>query len=225
LATRRASLPAVVLLALLSLTAVQACGAGERAAQPARVAGIELSDQELRLAEFESVPGTKHLFAPLVPTSSFASYDSHGYASAKDLLFFDATQRSARWLLGDPSHRLRFYQLIVDPALEPYWNAQRVVDGAARRSLGVLFEAVPDPLKEQVAEQASIGFAAPDGTDRKTLISGVSGFLGHHLVDQETLIIFYVREGELWAADVEPATRTIRSDSRVSAAPPPPTRE
>jgi hypothetical protein len=209
----------VTLLPLLAIT--EACGPGDRPTPPARVAGIELADQQLRLAGFRPIQGTNYLYAPLVFGSSYSSYGSDASGRAKDLLFFDATNKSAHWLLADSSRRLRFYSLVLDPPLTGCW-----LDGIVNqesKALGILFESVPDPMSEDLAvdQQASIGFAAADGTDPAILIRGVSGLLGNHLVSEESLIVFYNREGELWAANIAPATRTIRSDSRVSAAPQP----
>ena len=49
----------------------------------------------------------------------------------------------------------------------------------------------------------------------------LSGLLGHHLVGRESLIVFYNREGELWAAEIAPASRSVESDTRVAAGAPP----
>jgi hypothetical protein len=155
----------------------------------------------------------------LVSASWSSSYESGASGRAKDLLFFDVTNKTAHWLLADSTQRLRSYSVILDPPPSSCWVDD--ASGQESKALGVLFESVPDPMRKDSAAhtQASIGFSAPAGTDPTVLIEGVTGLLGHHLVSEESLIVFYNREGELWAADIVPATRSIRSDSRVSAAP------
>ena len=211
----------IALCAILLFGGAAACGRGERTAPPALVAGVDVSSQQLRLGDFGEVQGTEYLFAPLVPGSYSSSYDSDRQNHAKDLLFFHVATKRAHWLLADSSKRLRFYSIIVNPPFSSYWAA-RTADQRDRETLCVLFESVPDPMREKKADaQASIGLAAPDGTSPAILIEGISGYFGHHLVSEDSLLVFYSRGGELWAADIDPAARSIRSDTRVSTAPAP----
>lgn len=202
------------------VAAAPSCGSGDRGAPPARVAGVELAHERLRLADFQAVPGTSYLFAPLVTNSSDSSYGSDPSGRAKDLLFFDATTKSAHWLIGESTQKLRFYALIQYPPLPRYWAA-RSSEGHESKALGVLFERVSDAKDSSptTGGKGSIGIASPDGTNPTILIEDVSGLLGHHLVSEESLIVFYNRQGELWAADIVPTSRSINSDSRVSADP------
>lgn len=207
------------LLHVALVASVASCGAGDQAAPPARVAGMELAQQQLQLGDFQRVHGTGYLFAPLVSERSYASYDSNRSGHAKNLLFFDVKTKAAHWLLGDETRRLRFYALIEDPPVPQYW-LHGAEDEDRRRALAVLFESIPDPGGGSPAlnPKGSIGIAAPDGTEPTILLENVSGLLGHHLIGEHSLIVFYNRDGELWAADIAPETRSITSDTRVSAA-------
>jgi hypothetical protein len=215
-ARRSAAVTATVLL----LAAGVSCGSGESDG-PRVVAGVRLAPQDLQLTPFSQVPGTHHLYAALTEQWGFSDYASGQVSSAKDLLFFDATTKGARWLLGDASKKLRSYELIVDPPLVDPWSRLREFPEGSK-TLGVLFEVVPDlpddsdPVPDG---QASIGLANADGTAPVALISGVSRLLGSHLLDRDSLVVFYVRGGELWSADVSPSARTVRADAVVSAAP------
>jgi hypothetical protein len=214
---RAPRLVALLALAVL-LPMAPGCGRRDRGAEATRVAGVDLAAEELRLAGFQPVANTGFLYAPLVPAGWYTSYESSGRGEAKDLLFFDTATKSAHWLLGDPDRTLRFYALIEHPSPAP--RDARSGPPEDRRVLGVLFETAPDPPpQDPSARSTSIGMAEPDGRYPKSLLDGTSGLLGHHLVGPDSLIVFYVREDELWAADVDPTTRTILSDARVSAAP------
>jgi hypothetical protein len=217
---RISAIAIAVTTALLSVAAIS-CGSTEQGG-PTIVAGVQLEPGDLRLTSFAQIPGTNHLYAALTH-GGYSDYGlSDGRTEAKDLLFFDATTKGARWLLGDPAKKLRSYALILDPPPSIPWArfAEQVSENT--KALGLLFEAVPQNPEESgraAGDQAEIGLANADGSAPVILVPGVSRVLGHHLVNRDSLVVFYVRGGELWAVDISPATRAVRTNAVVSTSP------
>jgi hypothetical protein len=212
-------------LAALVLLVAPGCGWSDPEG-PAVVAGVPLAPNDLRLDSFWKIPKSHHLVAALTGGNDFYSGSSSSYfrGDAKDLLFFDASSKRARWLLADPAKRLRSYEFLLDPPPRDVWSQLPEQLPEDTVCLGVLFEVVPeDPEKDRPAavESAAIGIANADGSSPTILIPSASKLLGSHLLGRDSLVVFYVRGGELWSAEIAPAARTILSDAVVSASPDP----
>lgn len=188
--------------------------------QITRVADKDLAASNLRLGSFEEIPGTKHLYAELFAPSEY--YSSKNYSSknsgsgsgaAHNLLFFNTATKTAHWLLSDNDHTIPSYSLILYP---PRSLSDKAV------ALGVLLElrkSGQEGSPQQSTETGRLLIAASDGTALTTIASPVDALLGHHLVDRQSLLAFYVAAGAVRVADVDPTTRRTRSDSPLSTAP------
>jgi hypothetical protein len=88
------------------------------------------------------------------------------------------------------------------------------------RAAGAVAESrVPLPYATCRDAEPTNGFvlvSSPEGRDLANVASSVEALLGHHLVDDRSLLIFHVSAGSARVLDLDPASRAVRSDGLLS---------
>jgi hypothetical protein len=187
--------------------------------QLAEVAGTDLRAREdLRLRDFHPVAGTSFLYAQLAsPSDSIRSGSSGGWGSARNLLFFDTTTRNAHWLFPDNEQILASFSFLRDPPGNRYGLDDGLPAGEKQVTTAILLEIQNDPEAGANGSIRSITMASPDGRELTPIASSTQGLMGYHHARKDAVFVFYVSGGTARVGEVDPVTRTVRSDGALAA--------
>jgi hypothetical protein len=182
------------------------------------VAGADLAAEGLRLADFRAIAGTGFLYARLA--KPFDSIASGGYrdelGAARNLLFLETATQQAHWLLPNNAQTLTSFSFLMDPPRDGSESDPGEPDGG-RRALAILLELAParhdgDPPDAR----RTLAVASPDGRQLATLVEASEGLLGWHQAARDSALVFYVSGGAAQVLELDPTTRTKRSDRVLS---------
>jgi hypothetical protein len=177
------------------------------------VAGADLDQRDLRLGDFRAIAGTTLLHAELAAPAEYVGPGSKGYSGAvHNLLFFDTTTKKAHWLLPADDQLLRSTTFLMDPP-SARWDTSGSSEDPKAVALAILLE-VERP--GDGPSTRSLAVAAPDGRGLATIAATSSGLLGHHQASKDVTFVFYVSDGSARVLDLDPITRTVRSDEVLS---------
>jgi hypothetical protein len=179
-----------------------------------KVAGADLSAENLRFGSFNRVRGTGFLYATLAsPSDYIGSGSSDGLGQPRNLLYFDTATRAAHWLLPNNMQRILEYSFIGE-APESDCDYRHGCDDESSVQ-AVLLEIDPLPHEASAATRyISIGSA--DGRNLATVAKGIDRMLGHYLKSRDSLIVFYSAEGTLKVLELDPASHEVKSDTQLS---------
>lgn len=180
------------------------------------VAGADLREGDLRLADFYPIEGTPLLYAQLGPPSEYVgSGSSGGPGTANNLLFFDTETRSAHWLLPGNGQVIASYNFLRSP---PSTGSRFDEDERKETrpvTIAILLEIRDSPgLKDAPADHPRrLAVATPDGRSVTTIASPIDGMLGYHHARKDSLFVFYVASGSARVLELDPLVRVVRSDA------------
>ncbi len=216
------SLAGVVALALL-VANVGLFAARERPEENVtEVAGTRIESAALRFGDFDEIVGTAWLYAPLGTESDYiGSGSSGGVANTRNLLFFDTTTHRTHWLLKGNHEFIRTSSFLTTTpgCTHPGDDSEKCEASRVAIALLLQIESEPAAAKKTTGLDGSrrIAIAAADGTDVRELVTGVDGLRGVHSIDGTRTLVFYAKAGAVRVLDIDPQTRTLRSDEKLSA--------
>lgn len=183
------------------------------------MAGADLrARDDLRLMDFHPVAGTSFLCAQLAsPSDSIRSGSRGGWGNARNLLFFDITSRSAHWLFPDNDQILASFSFLRDPSGNRYGLDDGLPAGEKQVTIALLLEIQEDPEAGADASIRRIAMASPDGRALTPIAASTQGLMGYHHVRSDAVFVFYASEGTAKVSEVDPITRTVRSDGALTA--------
>lgn len=186
--------------------------------QLSEVAGTDLSAQDLRIGDFRSIAGSQFLYAPLAsPSDYIGSGSSGGLGQAHNLLFFDTATKTAHWLLPNNDQIIPSYSFLMDPPGRRYAYVDGEADDRKQVAVALLVELQEKRNEEQSdAGSRSLAIASPEGRGLTPIAPSIQGLLGHHHARKDSLFVFYVSSGTARVLDVDPVTRTLRSDTPLA---------
>jgi hypothetical protein len=182
--------------------------------QLTNVAGANLGEDDLRLGDFRTIAGTELLYAQLAsPSEYIGSGSSGGRGSARNLLFFDVSNKKAHWLLPDNSQTIESFSFLMDPPGMRYGYCDDDAQEHDQVAIAILLElqsAEPPPAN---ASARTLAIAPPDGRALTAIAESTEGLLGYHQPSKDSVLVFYVSEGSARVLDADPGTRRVRSDA------------
>lgn len=215
------SIAGVVALALL-VANVGLFAARERPEENVtEVAGTTIESAALRFGNFDEIIGTSLLYAPLGTESEYiGSGSSGGVANTRNLLFFDSVTKKAHWLLKGNHEFIHTYSFLTDAPGCAHSGDDSEQCEASRVAIALLLQIESEPAaakKTGSTGSRRIAIAAVDGTDVRELVTGADGLRGVHSIDSTRTLVFYAKAGAVRVLDIDPRTRTLRSDEKLSA--------
>lgn len=188
--------------------------------QLTRVAGTDLSAKDLRLADFRAIAGTNFLYAELgSPSEYIGSGSSGGMGRARNLLFFDTASKKAHWLFPGNDQTLPSFSFLFDPPDQRYEYDERRSGERRQLALAILVEIQQHAEGSEKSDRRSrtLAVASADGRNLTTVAESVDGLLGFHQTGKDSVLVFYVLDGAAKVIDVDPLTRTVRSNALLSS--------
>ncbi len=186
--------------------------------QLSRVAGTDITAQGLRITDFRSIAGSQFIYAQLAPPSDYiGSGSSGGLGQAQNLLFFDTVAKSAHWLLPSNDQIIPSFSFLMDPPGPSYAYDDGESRDRKQVAIALLVEIQAKRNRDQLdAGPRSLAIASPDGRALTPIAQSIQGLLGHHHARKDSLLVFYVSSGAARVLDVDPITRTVRSDAPLA---------
>lgn len=175
------------------------------------VAGANLVADDLKLEGFTRIHGTDSIVSDLVsPRATTGIGSSSSYRTdTRNLLFFNAKSKDARWLF-DSNHQylVRHWSIPNKPADDYGRDYQKDV-----RVVALLMTVSDAPIEDANNDQRQMLLVSADGKQKQSISEPIDELVGQHHVDESSYLIFYARQGTLRVLDLDPSTLEVRSDS------------
>lgn len=148
-----------------------------------------------RLGHMQDIKGSAHVMVPLNSDQNYSqSYYSKSTHSTRNYLFIDTRSNQQRWFFQTNQY------LIVNTS-----QLSRT-DDKDKDTLAILYTVIKkDTNGDQRltdADEAVIALSTPSGQGYKEILQGVDTLLGYRVIDQDTMLILYKKQGAGYSAYV-----------------------
>jgi hypothetical protein len=161
------------------------------------VEGAGNVSEKLRLGQSSPIEGTSYLMVPLTSDQAYSQsyYDKSSY-SQRNVLFVDTKGTGSHWLFDTNE-----YLIINDNYIAERGEQQKPKPVKAILYLVVKADTNHDKRLTD-NDTKTIGLSSPDGSNYKEVIAEVDLLVGHHLIDNDSLIVVYQKQGMGYSARV-----------------------
>jgi len=166
--------------------------------------------EKWQLGYMSNIQGSPYVMIPLNSDQSYAqSYYSKSSSSARNYLFINSQNNEKHWLFGTNQY------LITDTALlseKEYGSDEREVQA-------ILYKIVKSDTNSDNRltndDLQAVGLSLPSGKGYKEILEGIDLFIGQRLIDKDTLLIVFQREGIGFSANVDLSGFTISNETEL----------
>jgi len=154
-------------------------------------------EEKWQLGYLSKIQGTPYVMIPLNSDQSYAqSYYSKSSSSARNYLFINSQDNEKHWLFNTNKYLVADSEFLT----EHDYGAE---DRKIRAILYKVVKSDTDKDKRLTSKDIkSIGISMPNGKGYKEILQGVDVFVGHRLLDENTLLIVYQKKGVGYSANV-----------------------
>jgi hypothetical protein len=154
-------------------------------------------EEKWQLGYLSKVQGTPYVMIPLNSDQSYAqSYYSKSSSSVRNYLFINSQDNEKHWLFNTNKYLVEDSEFLTE---HDYGDEDR-------RIRAILYKVVKSDTDEDrrltSKDLKTIGISMPNGKDYKEILQGVDVFVGHRLLDENTLLIVYQKKGIGYSANV-----------------------
>ena len=155
-------------------------------------------DEKWKLGYMSSIQGSPYVMIPLNSDKSYAqSYYSKSSTSVRNYLFINSQNNEKHWLFGTNQY------LIADTDL----LSEKKYRADERKVRAILYKiAKRDTNSDQRLtnnDLQTVALSLPSGKGYKEILDGIDLFVGQRLIDKDTLLIVFQREGIGFSANVD----------------------
>jgi hypothetical protein len=177
------------------------------------VAGQRVESSRFQFEDFERLPGTNVLRAPLVVYESYGFASSGGGRATRNYLYYDSSTRNAHWLLPDNKKLIS-------------WSCDLKTSKTSLeepRVLGSLYAVVEQDFDHDgqltSSDLSSVLLTDPAGVKETQIFDRVSSIQGCEVLSPASAVLFYVLKSELRAATLDLGQLRVESDASLAAVP------
>ncbi|SMC95479.1 hypothetical protein SAMN02746065_11715 [Desulfocicer vacuolatum DSM 3385] len=154
-------------------------------------------EEEWQLGYLSKIEGTPYVMIPLNSDQSYSqSYYSKSSSSARNYLFINSQNNEKHWLFNTNKY------LVVDSE----FLTERDYGDEKRKIRAILYKVVKNDTDKDKRltgkDIKAIGISMPNGKGYKEVLQDVDLFIGHQLIDKNTLLIVYQKKGVGYSANV-----------------------
>jgi hypothetical protein len=144
-----------------------------------------------------AISGASYVMLPLYFDQTYAqSYYGKSARSTRNLLFIDAETNDGRWLFDTNDY------LIVGDDLIREGPADRA-DKPVRAVLYTVVKKDTDGDKRLTSkDKIDVALSLPNGRDYKEILNDIDHLIGHELINKDTMILVYEKQGIAYSANV-----------------------
>jgi hypothetical protein len=160
--------------------------------------------------QMSAIRGTSYVTIPLYSDQTYAQpYYSKEAKSTRNILFIDATGSERHWLFDTNEYLIAEHRLITEGSIHK--------DGSIVKAIlySVVRKDTNGDKRLTTRDQKDIALSAPNGRNYKEILSGIDSLLGHELVNRDTIILLYQKQGIAYSASVGLSDFSIVSQSEL----------
>lgn len=153
--------------------------------------------EKWELGHLTQIRGTPFVMIPLKSEQNYdQSYYGKASSSARNYLFIHSKTNQKKWLLSSNDYLISDFELLTEQDFRSQEQQIRAI----------LYRVVKqDSNQDQrltVQDQQTIALSLPSGANYREIIADIDLFVGHHLVDENTLLLVYQKQGIGYSANV-----------------------
>lgn len=153
--------------------------------------------EKWQLGYMSKIQGSPYVMIPLNSDQGYAqSYYSKSSSSARNYLFINSQNNDKHWLFNTNQY------LVVDSDL----LSENESASEEREIRAILYKVVKSDTDNDKRltnkDLQTIGMSLPNGKSYKEILEGIDVFVGQRLVDQDTLLIVFQKNGIGYSANV-----------------------
>lgn len=166
--------------------------------------------EKWQLAYLSSIDGTPFVRIPLTSDQSYAqSYYSKSASSVRNYLFINTKNNEKYWLFKSNQFLVADSEFLTE---QDYGDANRTI----RAILYKVVKADTDKDSRLTSKDIqTIGLSMPNGKAYTEILQGVDVFIGHKLLDKNTLLLVYQKKGIAYSANVSLADFTLSNEEAL----------
>jgi hypothetical protein len=177
-------------------------------------------EEHLAFGPVEQVDGTSNVILPLTARHASKAFSSGGGAITRNLLFYDGSSHTPRWLRPDHRGAVVAHELLREsrPPLGRGVVTEEDVEGPVRWIRYELADLDTDGDGDVTDDDAvRVAVSGPGGEDLAVVVGDAEEILGYAGPRDGTLLVFFRRGDGSFVADVDLTARKLRTTAALPA--------
>jgi hypothetical protein len=177
-------------------------------------------EEHLAFGLVEQVDGTSNVILPLTARHPATSFSSDGAAVTRNLLFYEGTSHTPRWLRPDHRGAVVAHELLREsrPPVGRGVVSEEDVEGPVRWIRYELADVDTDGDGEVTDDDAvRVAVSGPGGEGLAVVVGDADEILGYGGPRDGTLLVFFRRGEGTFVADVDLPARKLRTTAALPA--------
>jgi len=167
-------------------------------------------EEKWQLGHMTNIKGSQYIMIPLNSNQSYAqSYYSKSSSSARNYLFIDSHRNEKHWLFKTNQYLIADTDLLSE---NEYGSDKRDVRAILYK---IVKEDTNNDKRLTDKDLQTVGLSFPNGKGYKEILNGIDLFIGHRLIDKNTLLIVFQRKGVGFSANVNLSDFTISNETEL----------
>ncbi len=166
--------------------------------------------EKWKLGYMSDIEGSPYVMIPLNSDQSYAqSYYSKSSSSVRNYLFINSQNNEKHWLFETNQYLIDDIDLLS----EKEYNSDK------KDVRAILYKIVKSDTNSDKRltndDLHAIGLSLPDGKGYKEILDGVDLFIGHRLIDKDTLLVVFQRKGIGFSANINLSGFAISNETEL----------
>ncbi|NEQ87560.1 MAG: hypothetical protein F6K26_48425 [Moorea sp. SIO2I5] len=205
-------------IAVLAFAAIEIVRSTTRERQGINILNVDddsSSSQEWELGNLREVDGTTYLMVPLYSDQSYTqSYYSKSTRSTRNYLFLDSETGNSKWLFANNDY------LIASDRFISGTNDKENNRLESKPVIAVLYQLIKQDTNGDGRltnnDMLTIALTHPNGNDYQEVLTGVDRFLGYKVINANSLLILYQRDGIAYSAKVSLDNFALSNEKEIT---------
>ncbi|NEO71439.1 hypothetical protein [Moorena sp. SIO3H5] len=168
--------------------------------------------QKLQIGDFIEVDGTTYIMLQLYYTQS---YSAKSTSSIINYLFLDSETGTSKWLFSNNDYLIKGFRLISETNNNTNNTGESI--SQVRAVLYQLMKQDTNGDGRLTNEKGmTIAFTHFNGNDYQEVLTGVDRFLGYKVINANSLLIVYKRDGIVYSAKVSLDNFALSNEKEIA---------
>jgi hypothetical protein len=174
------------------------------------VDGPQQATDKCEFGQMSAIRGTSYVTIPLYCDQTYTqSYYSKEAKSTRNILFIDAPGSDRHWLFDANEYLIAEHRLITEGSIHKEGSIVKAI------LYSVVKKDTNGDKRLTTKDQKDIALSAPNGRNYKEILNGIDSLLGHELVNRDTILLLYQKQGIAYSANVGLSDFSIMSQSEL----------
>jgi hypothetical protein len=174
------------------------------------VDGPQQVTDKWEFGQMSAIRGTSYVTIPLYSDQTYTqSHYSKEAKATRNILFIDAPGSDRHWLFDANDYLIAEHRLITEGSIHKEGSIVKAI------LYSVVKKDTNGDKRLTTKDQKDIALSAPNGRNYKEILKGIDSLLGHELVNRDTILLLYQKQGIAYSASVGLSDFSIMSQSEL----------